>query len=98
MEDNSKKYLSKYTIKRSEDGRLYLERLVYPRFRVYISFEDIENLDNVEDDKLLNVLKKGKIWLAKISYKNRGLMITNKKLKEQLKSLIYKVNRNNYWK
>lgn len=55
MEDNSKKYSSKYTIKRSEDGRLYIERLVSPRFRAYISFEDIDNLDNVEDDKLLNV-------------------------------------------
>lgn len=93
MEDNSKKYSSKYTIKRSEDGRLYIERLVSPRFRAYISFEDIDNLDNVEDDKLLNVLKKGEIWLAKTSHRNRWLMITNKKLKEQLKSLIYKVNR-----
>lgn len=46
----------------------------------------MKNFDNY-------IYYKGEIWLAKTSYKNRGLMITNKKLKEQLKSLIYKVNR-----
>lgn len=61
--------IKKFQLGKYEDGSLYIERLVYPRFRVDIKFENVINFDDCDDDKLQKNLHKARIWLQGVNWK-----------------------------
>ncbi|MBR1775211.1 MAG: hypothetical protein IJ759_06755 [Bacteroidales bacterium] len=61
--------IRKFRIGKYEDGSLYIERCVYPRFRADIKFENIINFDDVSEEKLQSNIRKARIFLQGVNWK-----------------------------
>ncbi|MBQ9253245.1 MAG: hypothetical protein IJ180_00555 [Bacteroidales bacterium] len=77
--------IRKFRIGKYEDGSLYIERCVYPRFRADIKFENIINFDEMDEVTLKHNLRDARMFLRSFNFKPLQNHSKNSKLVKNIR-------------